>query len=215
MTPKIPLNLKLRKKIQKEVAYAQDVLVEELYNFFPKAVIHGGTAIWRCYNGNRFSADVDVYIVKDEKRIEDFFKSLLKRGFNIIKKRIKTNSLYSELIFHETSIRFEATFQIKKFIFKRYETSESFFINVYTLTPEDLIMEKVDAYLKRKKIRDLYDIFFLLNYVEKKDDVQKYLKRFIKNFTKPNDESNLGAIIISGATPHSEQLFEEIKRWVK
>ena len=211
----IPLNLKLKKKVQKDVAYAQDFLVEELYNFFPKAVVHGGTAIWRCYSGNRFSEDIDVYIKKDEKKINDFFKTLEKRGFKIIKKRIKENSLYSELIFNETSIRFEATFQIKKSIFKKYETSESFFINVYTLKPEDLIIEKIEAYLKRKKIRDLYDVFFLLNYVEKKDDIQKYLNKLTKGFTKPKDEEDLTAIIISGAIPDSKQLLEGISRWVK
>ncbi len=210
----IPLNLKLKKKIQKEIARAQDVVVEELYNFFPKAVIHGGTAIWRCYNGNRFSEDVDVYIKKDEKRINDFFNSLEKRGFKIAKKRLKENSLYSELIFNRIPVRFEATFRIKKAILKKYETSESFFINVYTLTAEDLIIEKITAYLKRQKIRDLYDIFFLLNYA-KENKIIEHLKKLIKNFTKPKDEENLRAIIISGAIPNSKQLIEEIRRYIR
>ncbi len=215
MTPKIPLNLKIKKKAQKDIAYAQDVLVEELYNFFPKAIIHGGTAIWRCYNGNRFSEDVDVYISKDEKIINRFLTSLEKKGFRIIKRRIKENSVYSELIFNETSIRFEATFQSKKPIFKRYETSDSFFINVYTLTPEDLIIEKVDTYLKRKKIRDLYDIFFLLNYVENISKIKDYLRKLIRNFENPIDETNLSAIIISGFVPNSKQLLQEITKWAK
>jgi len=55
MTPQIPLNLKLNKRSEREIAYAQDVIVAELYKFFPEAIIHGGTAIWRCYQGNRFS----------------------------------------------------------------------------------------------------------------------------------------------------------------
>ena len=163
MTPQIPLNLKLKKKREKEIAYAQDIIVEELYNFFPKAVIHGGTAIWRCYNGNRFSEDIDVYINKDIKKIDVFFDFLVKRGFKIIKKRIKENSVYSELMYNDISVRFEATFQIKNSIFRKYETSESFFINVCTLLPEDLITEKINTYLKRKKIRDLYDVYFLLS----------------------------------------------------
>lgn len=214
MTPNIPLNLKLKKKAQKEIAYAQDILVEELYNSLPKAIIHGGTAIWRCYNGNRFSEDIDVYIQKDEKEIEAFFTSLQKRGFKIIKKRIKENSIYSELLFNETPIRFEATFQIKKSIFKKYETSESFYINVNTLSPEDLILEKIEAYSKREKIRDLYDIFFLLSYIDN-DKIKINLRNFLKNFKKPKDEENLTAIIISGAIPNSDQLIEAIRKWVK
>ncbi len=215
MTPKLPLNLKLKKKTQRDLAYAQDVLVEELYNFFPQAIIHGGTAIWRCYNGNRFSEDLDAYIPKDKKIIEDFFTHLEKKGFRIIKKKIKENSVYSELIYNDISIRFEATFQTKKFIFKKYETSESFFINVYTLTPEEFIKEKVDAYLKRRKIRDLYDIYFLLNYIEDINEIKENLKKLIKNFENPIDEENLAVIIISGSVPNFKQLLEEIKRQIR
>ena len=214
MTPKIPLNLKLKKKKEKDIAFAQDIIVEELYNFFPKAIIHGGTAIWRCYNGNRFSEDVDVYINRDVKKIDEFFSFLVRRGFKILKKRIKENSVFSELTFNDIPARFEATFQVKKAIFKKYETSESFFINVYTLSSEDLIIEKVNTYLKRKKIRDLYDIHFLLDFADRKK-VDEYINHLIKDYAKPIDEGNLKAIIITGAIPDSKQLIEGIKRWVK
>jgi len=215
MVSNIPLNLKLRNKKDREVAFAQDIIVEELYKFFPEAIIHGGTGIWRCYHGNRFSEDVDVYIKRDEKKIEEFFKSLENKGFKIIKKRLKENSLYSGLEFHGVETKFEATFQNKKPFFKKYETAESFFINVYTLTPEDLILEKVETYLKRKKIRDLYDIAFLINHVENKELVKSYLKKLIEKFEKPIDEENLANIIITGAVPSSDELFWEIKKWVK
>ncbi|MEX2017544.1 MAG: nucleotidyl transferase AbiEii/AbiGii toxin family protein, partial [Candidatus Pacearchaeota archaeon] len=153
MELKIPLNLKIKKRYQREIAYAQDILLEEIYDSFPEAVIHGGTAIWRCYNGNRFSEDIDVYIDKNENKIKKFFESLEKKGFKIKKNRLKENSLYSEIVISTTAVRFEATFQKKKSVLKRYETSEGFFINAYTLPPEELILEKVSAFLKRRKIR--------------------------------------------------------------
>jgi len=215
MTAYIPLNLRLRKKIEKEIAYAQDIIIGELYKFFPRAVIHGGTAIWRCYQGNRFSDDVDVYINKDLSKIESFFKSLEGKGFKIIKKRIKENSIYSELEFNNVATKFEATFQYKKPLSKKYETSESFFINVYTLSPEDLVIEKVETYLKRRKIRDLYDIFFLINHVENKKAIESYLKKLIQNYEKPKDEANLANILIIGAVPSSDEILMEIKRWAK
>ncbi len=215
MSTEIPLNLKLRKKAERDIAYAQDILVGELYKVFDNAVIHGGTAIWRCYKGNRFSEDIDVYIKKDEEKIELLFANLEKLGFKIIKKRIKENSLYSELSFNGTIVRFEATFQNKKPFSKQYETSESFFIKVYTLSPEDLIIEKVETYLKRKKIRDLYDISFLLNYAENKVLVKDYLEKLIKNFEKPLDEKNLANIIIIGAVPSYNDLLMEIERWAR
>ena len=215
MTSNIPLNFRLRKKAEKDIAYAQDLIVSELYKIFPNAIIHGGTGIWRCYHGNRFSEDVDVYIDRDLDKIEVFFKSLEGIGFKIIKKRIKENSIYSELDLNGTDTRFEATFQNKKPFLKKYETSESFFINVYTLSPEDLVLEKVETYLKRLKIRDLYDINFLLNYVENISSVDKALIKLITNYKKPLDEKDLAAIIIVGVVPSSEQIFEEIKRWVR
>ena len=215
MATNIPLNLRLRKKSEKEIAYAQDMIVRELYKFFPNAIIHGGTGIWRCYQGNRFSEDVDVYINRDLEKINEFFKSLEMTGFKIIKKRIKENSIYSELEFNNVATRFEATFQNKKPFSKKYETVNSFFFNVYTLSPEDLVLEKVEAYLKRKKIRDLYDISFLLNYVENKEAVKESLKKLIKNYEKPKDEANLINIIIIGAVPSSDEILMEIKRWAK
>ena len=215
MIANIPLNLKLRKKSEKEIAYAQDIIVEEMYKFFPNAIIRGGTALWRCYQGNRFSEDIDVYIKKDEVKIEKFFKSLERKGFRIIKKRVKEYSLYSELSLNNVSVRFEATYQNKKPFFKRYETSESFFINVYSLTPEDLVIEKVETYLKRRKIRDLYDIYFLLHHIKDKKIIKNYLEKLIKNFEKPLDEENLANIIIIGVVPKSDEILWEIKRWAK
>src|SRR3989344_9609638 len=212
MEGKIPINLKLRKAEHKKIAYVQDILVEELYHLFPKAVIHGGTAIWRCYNGNRFSEDIDAYLRRDVEKIEGFFGLLAKKGFKIIKSRIKENSVYSEMVFNDIPVRFEATFQSKKGIARKYEKSEGFFINVFTLTAEELVFEKVETYLKRRKIRDLYDIHFLLNYAER-DKVHAELKRLLGSFVKPKDEENLALIIISGAVPSSEQLFRGIERW--
>ena len=141
--------------------------------------------------------------------------SLKNKGFKIIKKRLKENSLYSGLEFKSIETKFEATFQNKKPFFKKYETAESFFINVYTLTSEDLIIEKVETYLSRKKIRDLYDIAFLINHVENKELVKSYLKKLIEKFEKPIDEENLANIIIVGLVPNSNQLLMEIERWAK
>jgi predicted nucleotidyltransferase component of viral defense system len=215
MIGQIPINLKLKRKIEKDIAYAQDVIVEELYNSIPDAVLHGGTAIWRCYSGNRFSEDIDAYIKKDIEKIDKFLESLQKKGFKIVKKRIKENSFYSELLFQNTPVRFEATFQNKRPTLKAYETSESSFINVNTLLPEELIIEKISAYLNRLKIRDLYDIYFLLNFVEDRKKVEIELRKFLTEFKYPKDEKDLTYIIISGAVPTSNQLYESIKRWAR
>ncbi|MBU2639783.1 MAG: nucleotidyl transferase AbiEii/AbiGii toxin family protein [Nanoarchaeota archaeon] len=211
-----PINLKLKRRAHKDIAYAQDLIVEGLYDYLPEAVIHGGTVIWRCYQGNRFSEDIDVYIKKDKIKINKFFEHLEKKGFEIKKKRIKENSLYSVLKFNNTLVRFEALFKnIKNPILKEYENSEGMQINIFTLTPEDLIKEKINTYKKRKKIRDLYDIFFLLRHIKESKLINKDLKNFMKNFTPPEDEENLKAIIISGLIPTIKNMLDYIRRWAK
>jgi len=207
----IPLILRLKKNMHKEIAKAQDLIVETLYKIFNNAVIHGGTSIWRCYNGNRFSEDIDVYIRKDSDKIKQFFDLLEKKGFIIEKKKVSENSLYSNLRFNRIIVRFEAIFKNAKGSLKEYETIGGNFITIYTLTPEELIKEKVNAYLKRLKIRDLYDIFFLLRYVQDISLVKKELQDLITKFRKPADEKELKILIHDGLIPKTDQMILYIK----
>ena len=69
----IPLILRLKKSAHKDIAAAQDLIVSALYEVFNDSVLHGGTSIWRCYKGNRFSEDVDAYIPRDIYRVNSFF----------------------------------------------------------------------------------------------------------------------------------------------
>jgi len=131
----IPLALKLKKERYREITKAQDLIVEELYKVFDKAVIHGGTSIWRCYKGNRFSEDIDVYITKDKEKLEFFFFNLKKKGFIVEKKKIKENSLFSNLKLNKTYVRLEAIFKTyKEGVLKEYENADGNFITVYTLS---------------------------------------------------------------------------------
>ena len=210
----IPLILRLKKQMHRDIAKAQDMVMEEIYAVFENAVLHGGTAIWRCYKGNRFSEDIDVYIAKDNAKIVLLFKNLEKKGFIIKKKKTGKNSLFSNLQLNRTFVRLEALFKKADGSLKEYELSDGNLITVYTLTPEELIEEKVNAYLKRLKIRDLYDIFFLLRYVKKKDEIKNSIKKLINNFKKPVDEKELGVLILEGITPNSEKMLSYIKSWI-
>ncbi len=210
----IPLQLKLKKKAHREIARLQDIIIDVLYRIFPRAVLHGGTSIWRCYKGNRFSEDIDVYMEKDIDKIELFFKELEKLGFKLIKKRIKENSLFSKLVFEGTEVRFEAVFKKMKGIIKEYETIEGILTNVYTFSPEDLIKEKVDTYLFRRNIRDLYDIFFLMRYVREPAEIKGGVLKLLKEFREPVDAVQLKTLILFGAIPTKNEIIEYLKRWV-
>lgn len=211
----IPLILKLKKEMHRQTAKAQDLVVETLYQVFDDAVLHGGTAIWRCYRGKRFSEDVDAYISKDIEKINLFFSNLKKKGFFIQKKKISENSIYSNLFINNTYVRFEAIFKKFNGSLKEYETAEGNFITVYTLTPEEFIIEKINTFLKRKKARDLYDIFFLLRYVNDADKIKKDIKHLIENYQKPHDEQDLKILILEEITPNSDKMIEYIRNYLK
>lgn len=208
---KIPLALKIKRKAHQDIAYVQDIIMNEVYQFFPKAVFHGGTAIWRCYNGNRFSEDIDMYL-SEKNQVSAFFKNLQQKGFLIHKQKVTEQSLYSLLEFNRTQVRFEALFIHKKnAILKEYELIDSTYMTVYTLSGEDLLLEKIAACLKRGKVRDLYDIFFLLRYTEGKRP--KELGAI--ECAEIHDEENLNAIILSGPIPTVKEMKEYIARWGK
>ena len=210
----IPLILKLKKQAHKDIARAQYIITKELYNIFDKAVLHGGTAIWRCYDGNRFSEDIDSYIPRDKKKIDFFFNKLNEKGFIIKKKKIGEKSLFSKMELNRTIVRFEALFKKHAGSLKEYKTADGNLITVYALTPEEIVKEKVNAYLKRQKIRDLYDIFFLLRSIKDKRTISKELKKLISQFKKPVDEKELKVLIIEGLIPDQEKMLEYIKRWL-
>lgn len=119
------------------------------------------------------------------------------------------------LRFNTAEIRFEAVFKKVNSIIKEYETCDESLVNIYTLLPEDLIKEKVSAYISRRKIRDLYDIFFLLRYVKEVEKVKPELKKLIQKFENPVDEKDLKTIILTGITPTKKDIINYIDRWVR
>jgi len=212
---RIPLQVRLKREIHRKIALAQDLIIKEVYSIFNNAVLHGGTAIWRCYSGKRFSEDLDFYLSKDRESIERLFERLKLRGFEIKKKKISENSIYSELELDRTSVRLEATFQNISGIICDYEMSDGNFISIYSLTPEAFLAEKINTYLKRLKVRDLWDVFFLLKSVDSPKKI-KEISSLIKCYKKPVDEENLKIIILEGIVPSSAEIIEYIKvKWKK
>ena len=208
---KIPLQTKLKREIHRKIAYAQDLIVNEVYLVFNKAVLHGGTAIWRCYNGKRFSEDLDFYLPNDKKKIEALLENLKKAGFNIKKRKISENSIYSELELNRLLVRLEATFQKISGIICDYEMSDGNIISIYSLTPESFLVEKSSAYLKRFKVRDLWDVFFLLKFVGDPEAI-KEIGNLIKNYKRPLDEEDLKVILLEGIVPSANEMIDYIKR---
>ena len=208
---KIPLQVRLKRESHRRIAYAQDLIVKEVYNVFGRAVLHGGTAIWRCYQGRRFSEDLDFYFPRDKRQIEALFDNLRKTGFVIKKKKVSDNSVYSEMEMERVSVRLEATFQNISGVICDYEMSDGNFIKIYSLTVEQFLSEKANTYLKRLKVRDLWDIFFLLKSAKDPGKV-KEIGMVIRDYKGPTDEKDLKAIMLAGIVPSADEMIDYIRR---
>jgi len=213
----LPLDKRLKKQLHRNIALAQDILIMEIYNVFPQAVIHGGTALWRCYGSNRFSEDVDLYLPISARKesFRSLLDGLLGKGFIIEKFKKTGSSIFSKYSYLGVAVRLEAVFKkVEAPVLRKFEMIDGTFILVNTLKPEEILEEKIRTYLERRKVRDLYDVFFLTRTVEKQK-VRGSALKLIEKFTMPIDEKELKALIISGSIPKAEEMLESVRRWAE
>lgn len=210
----IPLEKRLRKRMHVEIALLQDEAAEMLYGIENNLVLHGGTAVWRCYGGNRFSEDLDFYC-RNIGRIEERLKTKLEeRGLTVPKFKKTDNLIFCKVSNGSAEIRIEINHSAKKTgaMVRPYEKTDGTFMDVLTLPPEDLVLEKIGAYSGRRFIRDIYDIYHLSNYLTKQEEIKPKIFEFLKSLKPPADEENLKAIIYSGKIPSFGQIVEALKR---
>lgn len=211
----LPLERRLKKRAHIQVAQLQDELVDLVYSIEEKSVLHGGTAIWRCYGGNRFSEDLDFYA--PAKALGELPQKAKERGIEVVKFKKTDNLLYSKFSNGEAEVRLEVNFAktpVVKGVVCAFEKTDGPSMQVLTLTPEQLIAEKIAAYNSRRLIRDLYDIFHLSGMVNNDAEVAKSVVQLLANLPEPADEENLKAIVYSGAIPSYEQLRQALgRRW--
>ena len=213
---RIPLENKLKKRLHVEIGRLQDEVIDIVYSLEEKAVLHGGTALWRCYSGNRFSEDLDFYLNADKKFEIEFKQKLESRGLQLLKYKKTANAVYSKISNGIVEVRFEAVLRkIKGFEVREYERIDGTFSNVFTLSAEKLLLEKLEAFKNRKLIRDLYDVFMLSSFVSENKNITSKVKDFLNKVPEPADEKNLKTIIFSGAVPSFDQMVNSLKRRFK
>ncbi len=208
----------LKKQLHKDIGLLQDEVMDILISCFPETLVfHGGTSIWRCYNGKRFSEDLDFYL-NNEKYNEELLKEKIKSaGLTINKIKTTDNVVFSKITAGKTEIRVEIRLLLKtNKIFTKKTITEYQRINgttttIYALSIDHLIIEKAQAYKNRKLIRDVYDVYFLSTNNIKQETKQE-LKEIINNWEKPIDEENLKTIIYTGIAPKYTEMLYAINR---
>jgi len=210
----LPLNKKLKKREYINKGILQDQLIAIVYSIAPDAILHGGTGIWRCLKGNRFSEDLDFYLIPS-KNFEIKFKEQIKnRGFELLKYKTTDNTIFSNISNGSTEVKFEASFQKKKATLTKYELIDGSYIDIYSITPKEYFYEKMQTYTKRKLARDIYDVYFLSDLFELDNKDKEIIIKFLDNIEKPIDEENLKAIVLIGACPTFDNIILKLKRLI-
>lgn len=210
---KIPLAKKLKKRAHAEVAILQDEVLEIFYSLCAEhePVLHGGTAIWRCYGGSRFSEDLDFYADVGDGFENKLREELRGRGLNLLKYKKAPNVIFSKISDGTVEVRLEISLRKPpEKVLKKYEKADGTYIDVYTLSPESLIAEKMKAYEGRRFIRDIYDIYHLSGYAEKP---VPGIPEFLSKIEPPVDEENLKVLVYSGVAPSFKGIVEALGRF--
>ena len=211
-----PIEVKLNNSGQVALARLQDAIVEALVEVEPGIIFHGDTAIWRCYNGNRFSEDVDIYATNAQIRKLDLglMWSLSKRNATM------EYPTYTDRMVGIRSTDARSKYEAMKTprgirsVQAEYVRTDGSKLFVNTLSVKSFISEKIGTYVKRRYVRDFYDLYHLIS-IEKPDGATKSLvKRFLPGAERPIDESKLKDLVYTGIAPSFDTMKTSIEKAV-
>src|SRR6056297_4087834 len=136
----LPIINNLKQKRRKEIAQGQDLVIQEIYKLSNKVVLHGGTAIWRCYGGHRFSWDLDFYFPFEfHSRLKKLKKNLEEIGVDVKKLKTTENSIYATLLYKKRTIKFGGLFKnVIQVVTRQYRLIDGTSIVVNTLSSVEL-----------------------------------------------------------------------------
>jgi len=209
------LENRLKKRLHVDVGRLQDEIMDIVYSLEGRAVLHGGTAIWRCFSGNRFSEDIDIYVPRASHLADGLKDALLARSLALSKLKTTGNLIFAKITDGNAEVRLEANLAGAKIEAeaRKYERIGGGAMDVFCPSLPTLILEKIGAYKNRRFVRDLYDIYHLSSQLDGDDAaVAKGMRALLAGFEKPVDEANLQALLYSGAVPSTEQMLLALKR---
>ena len=197
-----------------KLAELQDYVIDIIYDEFqPDALLYGGTAVWRCYNGMRFSEDIDIYM--DQPAFKAFASEIEKYDLRItwqdpeLSSRIRIASNGAELLL-------EAKPGYAENDIRAYYRTDGTIKTISVFSPVELMVRKIEAYQGRGFIRDIYDLFILTRWLDRSDYIVKNsLSKFLDEIHKPVDENILNSLIYAGRKDlNFSQMVKYIQGWL-
>ncbi|MBU0687702.1 MAG: nucleotidyl transferase AbiEii/AbiGii toxin family protein [Candidatus Margulisbacteria bacterium] len=213
--------------------YMQNLFLNYFYSLEKSENIYfkGGTALRILYRSPRFSEDLDFSAPSiNRKLIEDLIEEVSLRidkegiAIDINEATITSGGYLSIIDFEIGGEKFGVTLEIsarKKKPSGELVLIDNPYIDAYSvmaLKREELIAEKIEALLNRKKPRDFYDLYFMLraNLLPEKAVLKMVLPLVEK--TQINFKHELGEFLPQGQQriikDFKQTLISEIRRFV-
>ncbi|MDO9547779.1 MAG: nucleotidyl transferase AbiEii/AbiGii toxin family protein [Candidatus Marinimicrobia bacterium] len=171
----------------------------------PGLILGGGTMLRLCHGLDRYSVDLDFYLVKSDFGVGLLEKCVkaLGRRLTIMDHQDKRNTILIELssVHYPRKLKIEVN-KVRSIKTWKPEIAWSPFSNMQVLvnavTLSEMAEMKIDALINRKEIRDAYDLEFLLKKKAPipgdKDRYREILER-LNGFTHQDFAVKLGSII--------------------
>lgn len=172
--------------------------------FLTHIVFCGGTMLRLCHNLNRFSVDLDFWVIKELK--QGFFenmKAYLAKHYDIKDSAKKFHTILFELRSHAypRSLKLEIRRKVKKIhaeqliAYSKYANTQVF---LRAVSLSDMMESKLEAFLDRQEIRDVFDMEFLFKKgvpLEASDDRLREVLRLINAFSRRDYTGRLGSLL--------------------
>ncbi len=171
-------------------------------------VFGGGSMLRLCFGLNRFSVDLDFWIIK-KIDINLLFKNIHECLSEFYAIKYATNK-FSSLVFeirsqnYPRSLKMEIRKETKKVTFERaiaYSKHSSIQVLINVVSLKEMMDSKIEAFLERKEIWDVFDIEFLFKKGIILDMPSRKLKGVldeIDSLTKRDYTVKLGSLLDEG-----------------
>ena len=134
-----------------------------------KLVFGGGTMLRLCFGLNRYSVDLDFWVIKkiDPNKLFIDIKKALEQGYKIKDHKNKHNTLLFEIRSknYPRSLKIEIRKELKKINTENaiaYSPNYNIQVLLKVVSLENMMASKIETFLNRKEIRDVFDMEFLL-----------------------------------------------------
>jgi len=185
-------------------------------------VFTGGTMLRLCHGLNRFSVDLDFWIIKkiNEKRLFKDIEICLAERYEITDSANKFHTLLYEIRSKEypRRLKIEIRKQVKAVNIEQaiaYSKNSNIQVILNVVSLAKMMEAKVEAFLNRKEIRDVFDIEFLVKkgvILESNQNDLKILLNGINSFTKRDYTIKLNSLLEKGQRDYyREENFKILK----